>query len=62
MPGRGGIELYEAVRARFPERVVRIGFQSGAFDKDDLAYRGRPWVREPTGAQRLRDLVRDLTA
>lgn len=63
MPKKTGLMFYEEVTERFPDRVRKVVFLSGAFGGDDLAYleqRNLPWVRKPVGADELRALVAEL--
>lgn len=63
MPGRSGIDVYEEITERLPDRVRKVVFLSGAFGGVDLAYleqRNLPWVRKPMGAVELRELVTEL--
>jgi signal transduction histidine kinase/CheY-like chemotaxis protein len=63
--GRSGIEFYEQVVERHPDRVRKFVFLSGGFGQEEIAYldaRGLPWVRKPLGADELRELVAELSA
>jgi CheY-like chemotaxis protein len=63
MPGRSGIDVYEEITERLPDRVKKVVFLSGAFGQEDLSYleqRNLPWVRKPIGAEELKELVTEL--
>jgi two-component system NtrC family sensor kinase len=61
MPGLGGREFYEALRARSPVVAERLVFSTGDTVRDDtLAFLeglGRPWLHKPFRLVELRDLV-----
>ena len=61
--GASGIEFYEELVDRFPDRAGKVVFLSGSFGEADLAYlerRNLPWVRKPFGAEELRDMVAEF--
>lgn len=63
MPGLSGLQLYDEVVERYPDRVGKVVFLSGAFSQEDLSTLERnnlPWVRKPIGAEELRELVDEL--
>lgn len=60
LPGRGGLEFFDALPGNHAGPPPRLLYLSGEIGDDALAFletHHLPWARKPVGADRLRDLV-----
>jgi two-component system cell cycle sensor histidine kinase/response regulator CckA len=66
MPGMGGVELYEAVRASVPQLADRFVFMTGGTQavriRDFLADSQRPWLEKPFDVRELKELLAEVVA